>query len=38
MVNLKTLNLLNETSDSQFMRRKWSIVINQSNADASVKQ
>ena len=31
------LNLLNETSDSKFVARKWNIVSDQSNANYNVK-
>ena len=33
MEHKKTLNLLNEASDSKFVTRKWNIVNDQSNAN-----
>ena len=36
MVNQKTLNLLNEASDSKFTARKWNIVNDQSNANYDI--
>ena len=36
MVNQKTLNLLNEASDSKFTARKWNMVNDQSNANYDI--
>ena len=37
MEHQKILNLLNGASDSKFVRRKWSIVNDQSNANYDVR-
>ena len=37
MEHQKILNLLNGASDSKFVRRKWSIVNDQSNANYNVR-
>ena len=37
MEHQKTLNLLNEASDSKFVARKWNIVCDQSNRDCDSK-
>ena len=36
MENQKTLNLLNEASDSKFTTRKWNMVNDQSNANYDI--
>ena len=36
MDHQKILNLLNKTSDSKFVTRKWNTVIGQSNANYDV--
>ena len=37
MENQKTLNFLNETSDSKFTTRKWNMVNDQSNANYDIR-
>ena len=37
MKHLKVLDLLNKTSDSQFLARKWNIAIDQSKANYDVR-
>ena len=34
----KTLNLLNEASDSKFLNRKWNIVNDQSNKNYNIRK